>query len=207
MYFKNIFLNLFGFFYVIIAVLAYYNSIKYFGPESILWFSYFAFLFVGVGILTRNSYLIGSQINIFFIPYTVWTIDFMYHLLTSNSLWGITDYVFLIRPSITYLVTIQHLFLIPIALISVYFIKFKRKDFWKFSLIQVTIIFFLTRILSEPVKNINCVFKNCLPFQFGSILYVLMWFVAFIFMILAINFSLTRIKLFKAKRVKTKVNK
>lgn len=195
MKFKDIFLNFFGAFYIIIALLAFYDSITYFGFPSILWISYLAFLFIGIGILTRNSYLIGSQLNIVFIPYLIWCIDFFYILITSKSLWGIADFLFATEYLLPKIVTIQHLIIIPIMLISLYFIKFKRKDFWKFSLVQITIVYLLTIIFSESSKNINWVFRNNLDFEFGEF-YPLVWFGAYIFMIILVNFCITRIKSF-----------
>jgi hypothetical protein len=189
---KEVFLNFFGAFYIIIAIIAFYDSIKYFGVPSIFWFSYFAFLLIGIGILIRNSFLIVSQINIILIPNIIWAIDFFYRLFTSNSLWGITDFVFSGR-FISQIVMIQHIIIIPVAFVSLYFIKFKRKDFWKMSLIQITILFILTRIFTEPANNVNCAFRNCLPFDIGNF-YPLVWFAVYIPAILLINFLLVKMK-------------
>lgn len=197
MKFRNIFLNFFGVFYIAISFLAFYNALKYFSPEAVLWISYFAFLILGIGMLFRNQYLIGSQINIIFFPYIVWSIDFIYHLITSRSLWGITNYVFQSIPYTALIVTIQHIVILPIAFISLYFIKFKRKDFWKISFLEISLIFLLSRIFSDPSKNINCVFKNCLPFDINLNYYPFIWFGFYVLMIFTVNFILTRIELFR----------
>jgi uncharacterized membrane protein YhaH (DUF805 family) len=86
---------------------------------------------------------------------------------------------------------------------AIYLIKFKRKDFWKFSLVQVAIIFILTLIFSEQSNNINCVFKNCLPFEVGEY-YLLAWVVTYIIMIFLVNFILIKIKDFSKKSKKFK---
>lgn len=197
MKFKNIFLNFFGIFYILISLLAFYNAIKYFSPQAILWISYFTFLILGIGILFRSSYLIGSQINIIFFPYIIWDIDFIYRLITSKSLLGITDYVFQQIPYTSLFVTIQHIIILPIAFISLYFIKFKENNFWIFSFFEISLIFIFTRILSDPSKNINCVFKNCLPFDIALDYYPFIWLGFYIFMILIVNLFLIKIKLFK----------
>ncbi|MCL5018399.1 MAG: hypothetical protein M1416_01375 [Candidatus Pacearchaeota archaeon] len=195
---KEAYLNVFGIFYIAIAIIAFYDSIKYFGFPSVLWFSYIAFLLIGIGIITRNAFLIGSQLNIIFIPYIVWAIDFFYILFTSQSLWGITDFVFAGR-FLSQIVMIQHIFIVPVALGAVYLIKFKRKDFWKWSLVQIGIIFVLTKIFTDPSKNTNCVFENCLPFEIKSF-YPLIWFAAYVPAIFLINFTLTKIKAFSNKK-------
>lgn len=194
---KNSFLNFFGVFYIAISFLAFYNALKYFSPEAVLWISYFTFLILGIGMLFRNPYLIGSQINIIFFPYIVWSIDFIYNLITSRSLWGTTDYVFQPIPYTALIVTIQHIVILPIAFIALYFIKFKRKDFWKISFLEISLIFLLTRIFSNPSKNINCIFKNCLPFEINLNYYPFIWFGFYILMIFIVNFILIRIKLFR----------
>ena len=90
---KN-FLFVLGVIYISLGILAFYNAIKYTEIAGVLWFSYVAFFLIGIGLLTRNSYLIASQLNIILIPYIIWNIDFFYILLTGNSLWGITNYFF-----------------------------------------------------------------------------------------------------------------
>lgn len=197
MKFRNFFLNFFGIFYILISFLAFYNAVKYFSPQAILWISYFAFLILGIGMLFRDSYLIGSQINIIFFPYIVWSTDFLYHIFTSRSLWGITDYVFQQIPYNSLIVTIQHVIILPIAFISLYFIKFKKNNFWIFSFFEISLIFLLTRILSDPSRNINCVFKNCLPFDIALDYYSFIWLGFYIFMILIVNLFLIKIKLFE----------
>lgn len=184
-----------GFLILILGIFAYYNGFQSWGLAGILWFSYASLFFIGIGILTRNSYLIASQINIILIPYIIWNIDFFYVLITSESLWGITNYFFNPRPILAQIITLQHVFILPISFLSLYFIKLKRNDFWKFSLIWVSISFLLIRIIN-PAENINCVFENCLGFQIPFIPYPFAWFLIYITMIFLVNFLLVKSKLF-----------
>lgn len=195
---KN-FLFVLGAIYIALGILAFYNAIKYTEIAGVLWFSYIAFFLIGIGLLTRNSYLIASQLNIILIPYIIWNIDFFYILLTGNSLWGITNYFFTPRMTTAQLITLQHIFTIPVSLLAIYFIKLKRKDFWKLSLIQITLFFFLVRIFGSPGENVNCTFENCLPFQIIPGLYSLAWFLAYMAMIALTTLLLTRIKIFNTK--------
>lgn len=191
-------LSLTGILFLVLGILAYSRGIQISGLAGVLWFSYTSLFLIGLGIWTRNSYLIGIQINIILIPYIVWNIDFFYLLITSESLWGITNYFFNSRPILSQIITLQHVFIIPVSLISLYFIKLKRNDFWKLSLIQVAIFFFLIKIIN-PIENINCVFENCLPFQIILIPYPLAWFLVYISMIFLTNFLLVKSKVFTKK--------
>lgn len=191
-------LTVIGVIMILLSFIAYYNGVRFFGISGILWFSYTTLFLVGLGILTRSSYLIGSQLNIIIIPYIVWNIDFFYVLLTGNSLWGITDYFFLPRESLAQLISLQHIFIIPIAFLALYFIKFKRKDFWKLSVIQITVFYFLIRILAAEERNVNCSFQNCLKnLPIDPSIYPFVWFLGYIVMIVLTNLLLTRIKIFQ----------
>lgn len=190
-----------GFLLLILGIFAYYNGFQAWGLAGILWFSYASLFIIGIGILTKNSYLIGSQINIILIPYIIWNIDFFYVLITSESLWGITNYFFNPRPLVAQIITLQHVFIIPISFASLYLIKLKRNDFWKLSLIWISITFLLIKIIN-PVENINCVFENCLPFQITFIPYPLAWFLIYITMIFLTNFLLVKSKLFIKEKKK-----
>jgi len=194
--------TLIGFFLVFLGILAFYNGFNSVGLSGILWFSYTALFLIGIGILTRNSYLIASQLNIILIPYIFWNIDFFYVLLTGNTLWGVTNYFFQPRPFLAQLISMQHVFIVPLALLAIYFIKLKRKDFWKLSIIQVAVFFFLVRFLSNVEGNVNCVFENCLGFYINPMIYPILWFLAYFVMIALTTFLMTNVKVFN----KTKIN-
>ena len=198
--FSSNFLRVLGVIYIALGIVAFYNAIRYTETAGVLWFSYIAFFLIGIGLLTRNSYLIASQFNIIFIPYLFWNIDFFHFLFTHTTLWGITDYFFASRPTLAQLISLQHLFTIPVSLLAIYFIKLKRKDFWKFSAVQVTVFFFLVRFFSSPERNINCAFTNCIPFQIVPGSYILSWFVSYAIMITVATLLLTKVKAFSEKR-------
>ena len=188
-----------GIVYILLSALAFYNALKYPGFTGILWFSYTAFVLVGVGLLTRNSYLLGSQLNIIMLPYLFWTVDFFYVLITNQSLFGITDYFFASEPLINQIVSIQHIFIVPIVLFGIYLLKIKRNDFWKLSAAQVVIFFFLSRLFSTSTENINCAFENCLPFLIPISLYPFAWLLAYGIMIALTTLFLTKIRIFQKK--------
>lgn len=193
---KNIFLSVFGVYFIIISALSYYQAIFIGEISPIFWLSYLVMFITGVGFLKKDAYLIGSQINLVLIPYLLWNFDFLYELITKKPFFGITSYFFESRTFIAQLITVQHIIIIPLAVLALYLIKYKRKDFWKISIIQGTIIYFLTRIFSNPKLNINCVFESCLPFQVSQNIYPIFWFFSLFMMIGIVNYILIKIPIF-----------
>src|SRR3989344_2104027 len=162
------------------------------GIAPVLWLSYICLIIIGIGILKKDSSLIASQIAIIAIPYVLWNLDFFHHLITNTSLFGITDYFFSPGPFTGKIIALQHIFNIPLSLYSIHLIGLKRRDFWKISLVQITIIFPITRAVTSYEQNVNCVYRNCANFDFGFP-YILEWFVAYILMIFITSWFLSKI--------------
>lgn len=185
------FIHYLGIIFIALGIIAFYRGFISSGIAGIFWFSYTALFLIGIGMAAKKPYIIASQINIIFIPYLIWNIDFFYVLITGNSLLGITDYFFNARPILSQIITLQHIFIIPVALLSIYIYKMKRKDFWKLSVIQIIIFFVAVRSLN-PDENINCIFENCLPFAVNTLPYPVIWFSVYLTMIAITNFLLIK---------------
>jgi len=196
---KNRILFLFGIILFSIGLIALIRALLYVSFSEVLWFSYIALLLIGIGILIRNAELVASQVNIIFIPYIIWNIDFFYQLITGISLWGITDYFFTGRALIAQIITLQHVFIIPVAFFALYLIKLKRKDFFLISIIQIVLFYIVIRFLGDSESNVNCVFSNCLPFSIPALPYIFLWFTAYFVMIGATSYALVRIRAFNKK--------
>ena len=199
---KNSILNTIGVVYVLLGFSAVSFSIYFHVPEQIFWFCYFSLFLIGIGILMRNSLLVASQLNIAAIPLIFWTADFFYYLAFQKELFGFSTYFFIYeRPSILQLVTLQHIFTLPIALYSLYLMKLDGKGSWKISAIQGTIIFFVVKMLvpSEEI-NMNCVVKSCFDYPTFWIPYPILWFLAFFLMIGITSFVINRIPFLRKAR-------
>lgn len=160
-------------------------------PETAnpLWICYSSLILIGAGFFLRNSYLILSQLNIIFVPLIFWNIDFFYKAFTKSSLWGITDYFFMGNFGLGSFITLQHVYILPLAILGVYFLKLKRNRAWVISLIQISLIFFFSFFFTLPEKNTNCVFESCFsPISISSPGYYFAWFVAFGIMIFGTNY-------------------
>jgi hypothetical protein len=158
--------------------------------EQILWLCYIAIILLGYGIITKNKNLIISQISIQTIPIIFWNIDFFYYLLNGQPLWGITNYFFDSgHPLIAKIISLQHIYIIPISIFTLLLMKFNRQtrlwEILKIAYVQMILIFILGRMFTSPATNMNCVFYNCLPFE-TIIPYEVLWF---IFVFLGISIS------------------
>jgi len=176
-----------------LGILAVLNSFYLKNPAQILWLCYLSLVIIGFGILKRNSFLIMSQIYILAIPLLAWDIDFVYYLITQSSLWGITDYFFAQDVfNLGRIISLQHLFTIPISIYSVYLIGLKRRDAWKLSAAQIVFIFILVNLFVPNNININCVYNPCVNFSLGLdfLPYQITWFLVFFLMVLAAHFLL-----------------
>lgn len=186
--------------FIFLGIIAITNQIFNKNIDHIFWLSYTTLILIGIGMLRKDSFLIATQLNIITIPYLVWTIDFLYLLITNNSLWGITNYILLPGPILPKIVTLQHIYNIPFSLLALYLIKLDKKDMWKASLIQITAIFILTFFLTSPGSNINCVFQSCLPFISSGKFYLLTWFSLSSLAVLVTNYIYVKLPFLKVKK-------
>jgi len=191
---KRIILIVLGIFFILLSIAAYANSIYRGYPGQILWFCYLVILLIGIGMLIQNSTLIVSQLNIMAVPLIIWSTDLLYVFATGNELFGIASYFLIPGPIIGKIVTSQHLFTLPLAIFALYLIKIKRKDAWKFSFIELGIVFIVTRLITLEEYNVNCVYKNCLNFNVGAAsLYPLTWFVLGFSLVILTSFIINKI--------------
>lgn len=164
------FLLFFGFFSII-------SNFIYDDPANILWFCYVGMVLMGIGILFKKAWLIETQLNILLIPIILWVLDFFFFLFIGEPLFGITDYFFAERSLLFQIISLEHFFSVPLGLYSLSKIKKKPiKLSWLFSIIQLIIIFILTRVIDVNEVNVNWVFENYTPFNFGQF-YIINWFV------------------------------
>jgi hypothetical protein len=180
---KFLILNILGAFFLLLGILAISNSLYIKNPMQIFWMCYISLLIIGVGILTRNSFLIMSQVYILAIPVLIWNVDFLYQLIFQKPLWGLTNYFFYDRAlNLGKFISLQHLYTVPIALYMVHLIGLKRRDAWKWSFVQTFFVYVAVSLLTTAETNINCVFNPCINIYFG-IPYRLTWFLIFFTMI------------------------
>jgi len=203
---KFFILDVIGIFFLFLGIVSIANSMYNQNPTQILYLCYLGLLFIGIGILTKRSYIILSQIYILAIPLFVWSIDFLYQLVLNKSLWGITDYFFLNSGIYLWkITTLHHLFTIPIAIYAASLIGVKRKDAWIWSFMQIILIFIAVILFSDPKLNVNCVFNPCINIYLG-LPYRLTWFIIIFTMTLLTSILLNFIPSIKVKNDKKNKN-
>ena len=182
--------NSVGAIFLIFGTIAILNAVKLGDVPGILWFCYMGLIILGIGFLKKSYFLVESQLNILMIPLTIWVFDFIYFIIFGKSLLNIVDYFFIAGPIPGKIITSQHLFTIPLALYSLRFITPKRKNSWIFSIVQISILFVITRILTNPERNINWVYHTSLNLTIPY--YPLLWFFLVFVMIFLTNFLLRK---------------
>jgi len=189
---KEIILNVIGSFFLLMGIAAVLNAIYLKDYYGILWFCYAGLILIGISILKRNSYLLTAQLNILAIPLILWTIDFIYTLFNGQSIFGVVDYFFIRGPLFAKIISLQHLFTIPLSFYALYLIKIKREDTWKLSFAEIVVVYIITVILTPEANNINCVYGPCI--NFVPRFYTLFWFVSSFLMVFVTSFAINNIK-------------
>lgn len=181
---NELIVQIIGFIFFIFGICAIFNTIFNLneGLAPILWFSYIGLILLSIGCFRRDSSLIASQLCILTIPYVIWNIDFFTYLFSGSSIWGTVDYFFTSGALFGKIISLQHVFNIPLSLYAIYLIGLKNNDFWKISLFEVIILFIASRWFTTPQQNVNCVYHNCASFDFG-IWYPLQWLLGYVVMI------------------------
>jgi len=191
-----------GIFFIAFGIFAMDYGIYRGKPGWIFWLCYIGMVVIGFGIITKNGYLILSQLNILAIPLFFWNVDFIHFIITGKDLWGITNYFFgeMLWPA--RLISFEHLFLVPLSLLALYLIKINKKGAWKLSLVQLVLFFILTQLFTNPDYNVNYAFSSIFPPDSGGAGYVWRWFgYTFTFIILT-NFLITKIPGLKPEKLK-----
>jgi hypothetical protein len=154
-------------FFLIGAIIFYVTSKFYWG---LLWFCYPALTLIIFGILLKKSDVVSIQLLIVLIPDLFWIIDFIILLLTGKPFLGVTDYFFMSSPLIRKILTIQHVFTVPLSIWALAIMKAKIKPrLIFFCICEIIGILFISYLVPSDY-GINC-FPNpssCTFFQFPS---------------------------------------
>ena len=188
--FKNWTLNIIGVFFVCFGIYAIDYSIYVGQAQWTLWFCYSGMIIIGFGIIIRSVFLIVSQLNILTVPLLFWIGDFFYYLLFQSSRLHVSDYFFEPMAIGARIVSLEHLFLLPLVYLAVYMIGKKPGRAWTLTIIQLVIFFILSRLLTSPEFNVNWVYRPRFLVSFFEGWYVIEWFILGTVFALIINFLL-----------------
>jgi hypothetical protein len=177
----------------LVGVLGIFNAFNYDRIYDVFWFCYLGSILLGAGIITSNVSLIKSQLYILVIPDIIWAVDFFTRLSTGKSAVGIVDYFFIETNILVKIVSLQHLFILPLALLAIWFIGKPIRTNNKgmlISVIQVTFIYLATLIFTPVESNVNCAYRLCSQFAWTTNLYPLIWFAGVLVMLFATRYLL-----------------
>lgn len=188
---KNIFLYVIGSIVFITLIL---SIIKFVIMEEfvlLLWFCYIGLLLISIGIFTKNSSLILSQVLILAIPELFWIIDFLVSTITGSPLFGFASYIFnSTRIPLENFLSLFHIYIIPLAISALAITKIKIKDYKALiiSFTEIFIIFILGITINfGEYSGINCLPtpEECSSIIFPSFLpYFVWWWIILSFSIL-----------------------
>ena len=190
-------LPLVGLLFLIWGVSALILGINDANPSIIFWLCYSSLILIGISILKKDSYLLVSQLNILTLPMILWTIDFVFYLLNGHSIFGIVDYFFQDSPNLAKIISLQHIFTLPLSFYALHKLKVKTNNSWMASFFQMIIIFILGRTYSSVAANVNCVYEPCVNLTLDAQAYYILWFLVSFIVVIGTNQIINKIKAFK----------
>lgn len=200
---KGLVLDALGILFLIWGLGAIFYQISIQEPYFVLWFCYTGLILIGLGILLRSDFLIAAQLALMTMPLIIWSIDFFSFLITGKFLWGITAYLFKDQANIGDLISLQHIFTVPLALFSLWIIKLKRKDFWILSIFEAILFYFFSGFFSTSEQNLNYVFSSSVPFE-TPLSYAFDWFFFVFLMIFLTSVIFLNLKFLRSDKAKNK---
>lgn len=146
--------------FTIVLIPVYWN---HYGPGNFLWLSDISLLLSLLALWLRSPLLI-SIVVVAVLPVEIfWNIDFIYHLIRGEKLFGIADYMFDESKSLFLRsLSLFHVFLPPIWIFYLRKWGYDRRAFFPSIAIQWG-AFVLSRLLTSPKENINWVF---IPYKY-----------------------------------------
>ena len=155
-----------GFIFISWGILNTWLSITRYGIEhgDYMWFCNLALFAIGFGLLIQNSGLVISFLSMALLTQSLWIIDNIWRLFAKKNLFGVIEFMYQPGyPLDEFVVSHYHFFIIPFAILALFFLKHKKHKTTKITFISGSFIFFASYLLSLPDKNVNCIKESCLP--------------------------------------------
>jgi hypothetical protein len=113
--------RLFAILACVLTGLVWFVSVRYYGPQNLLWFSNISVLLMTLTLVTRHPLPASSAAVGVLVLETVWSLDFFLRLATGGPVLGLTEYVFIAdhlphlgeRPAWVRAVAVYHVLLVP----------------------------------------------------------------------------------------------
>lgn len=152
-----------GVFFILWGLTNTYLGIERYGLASgeYLWFCNIALFAIGFALVVKSPKWIVSFLAAALISQTFWIADNIFRLLTKKNLFGVVEFMYQPGyPMDEFIVSHYHIFVIPTALLSLFFLNKKR-----YNTIPVTIGVGLVVFALSPFfpyeRNVNCSKAPC----------------------------------------------
>lgn len=157
-----------------------------------------------IAIWGRSARWLSAELSIALIPQLLWCLDFVSYLVFGRFIWGITEYMFLEDYAFsTYLVSLQHFVLVPLALYALCKIGRPSLRDWRLSLVHLSVLAVITVLFTASQYNVNCVFENaCVPYLPKT---VFLWPVVWSGMVIMMTWITNRFLFFLYQNSKAKL--
>lgn len=161
------------FFLVLQIIISYYLIVE--GSITILiWFCNHSPILFSIAFFLKNKGMIKGLINFGLLVQIVWIVDFFNVIITGNSLFGVTNYLFESENFSSFFVPIVvHMFGVLVAFLITFKEKPSKKDLI-YSGTYIVLLYLITLIFTNPEFNINCIQKFCLE-EITFPYYTLFW--------------------------------
>lgn len=155
-----------------------------------LWYCDHIMILGGIAILLKNRYWLTALINVGLFPVLFWIIDYISQAFFKYNLLDIVTYLFEETNRALFLLYHQHLFIIPLMILALWFLGGAVKA-WKGSLLYGSILILIS-LLANPVYNLNCVSRPCLMFLPSNFISIIIQFALMFIGILVTNWLLIK---------------
>ena len=136
------------------------------GPTNFLWFSDIAFLALVPGLWLESSFIVSLMACIVLVPETLWSVSFFGRLLHMPRITGLADYMFDHQvPLWLRAVSLFHVPLLGVIIWGPWRLGYDP-GVLPWAVLIAWLVLPLTRLLTEPEKNINHVYR--LPVAAGA---------------------------------------
>lgn len=181
-------LTLLAIIFLLWGIINSFLDISRYGIEKgeFLWFCNISMFVIAYGIIRKDSRWIIGFLPFAFLTQTFWIFENFFRLSTKENLFGLIEFMY--QPGFPldeFIISHYHLFAIPLAVVSLFFLKTRKGGTTKIIFTCGMVIFFLSYIFSYPDKNINCIKEPCFASleKYGGFVY------SFIFPLVLLSIS------------------
>lgn len=181
----DIIISAIGAWFLLFSIASLFILINNDSQVYLLWLCNHMGFILGLALLFRSRFWLLAEISLGLLPQLFWSIDFIAYKFFNVYIFNVTSYMFdPSYPKAMYYISMNHLAMVPIALIALYFLGQPKKKAYYGALLHGSLLFIISLFFTNPMQNINCSFKSCMPMIPEFRFYPIVWFGVMILMVL-----------------------